>query len=280
MNVKESNKAKIKITPKISAVKAIAALAAGLALVAFIPALFSANSISISESAADYSNEGISDKSDASADYSDEAADEAEDYAPVQDSAEEEAADGYYDDYVPSYQPKSYEELKFDSYSETVYTCTGEPYGGDYFVEDEILAETDCFVVAVVKDVSLCDDGSSIIYTLETRSSYNAESVNTETVSFVESRSVYTMKRGRTYLLPLVKTENGYRTAYDNVPQMEFTADGGLVYYNGWSSLDSEYSNSITYPQKTVDDFFYDRMMITGAGYYGLIERFCEIKEL
>lgn len=266
---KQPSPQKISITPKKSpmkAVKAIAALAAGLALVAFIPSLFSTGGVHL-EDAAPSEEPSFEAENDAVADS-----------VPSEDSVMmEEAAE---EDYVPSWQPKSYEELKFDSYAETIYTPTGEPYGGEYFVEDEILAETDCFVLAVVKDVSLSDDESSLIYTLDVEGSYGEKGENISKIEYVESCSVYTMKRGREYLLPLVKTEGGYRTAYDGVPQIEFTSDGGMIYYNGWTSLDGKYSNSIEYPQASPDAFFYDRMMLSGGGFADLIERFEELKEL
>ena len=255
---------KIKVTARKSAVKTIAVVAAGILLVAFVPSLFSSGRIAMNSQTAPsqdslQNSAGEQGDSESPTDY--------------------EIMDSTADDFVPPWQPKSYEELKFDSYSETIYTPKGEPYGADYFVEEEILAETDCLAVAVVKDICMSDDGCSITYILEPQCAYGSYSEAAGDIS-VKSCSVYTMKRGRKYLLPLVKTADGYRTAYDNVPQIEFTADGALVYYNGWSSLDSEYSNSISYPQKTVDDFFYDRMMLSGGGYSELIEKFYEIKKL
>ncbi|MDE6595415.1 MAG: hypothetical protein K2K44_05345 [Oscillospiraceae bacterium] len=35
--------------------------------------------------------------------------------------------------------------------------------------------------------------------------------------------------------------------------------DGGVIFHNGWQSLD-ENSCWVKYPQNNVDDFFYDRM--------------------
>lgn len=273
---KESIAPEIKLTPKkspMNAVKAIAALAAGLALVAFIPSLFSANQFSadMSESA------GFDAPADAADVQNSVIMEEASDNAA--DAMEEEAAsDDMSEDVQEEEMLISYEDLSFNSYSETIFTCTGTPRGGEYFVEDEVLADADYIVSATVKNVSLSDDGSRIIYELEADVSY--PEITSETI-IVESCSAYTMKRGREYLIPVAETADGYRTVYDNIPQIEFTADGGLVYYNGWSSLDDDTSQSIIYPQKTVDDFFYDRMKFSYSGdYSAMIQKFYDAKEL
>lgn len=277
LTLKEDITPKINITPKKSNTKVIrtfVTLAAGLALVAFIPALFSSNQFSadMSESANDSFNSVAADDS---VEY-----DDAENYAPVEDSVvmEEAVSDSKSESANDEDTLLSYVDLSFNSYSETVYTCAGTPYGSDYFVEEEVLADTDYIVSAVVKNVSLSDDGKAICYELEASTSYPENISGTITV---ESCSAYTMKRGREYLLPLAETDNGYRTVYDKIPQIEFTADGGLVYYNGWMTLDDNTSQSIVYPQKTVDDFFYDRMKFSYSGdYSAMIQKFCDVKEL
>lgn len=275
---KESIAPEIKIPPKKSpmkAVKAIAALAAGLALVAFIPSLFSTNQFSadISDSAG-MAADSPTDSADIQNSVNMEAASD-----DAADAMEEEAvSDNKSEDVQEEEMLISYEDLSFNSYSETVYTCTGTPQGGEYFVEDEVLADADYIINAKVKNVSLSEDGSKILYELENSVTY--PEIRTEIV-FVESCSAYTMKRGREYLIPVAETADGYRTVYDNIPQIEFTADGGLVYYNGWSSLDDDTSQSIIYPQKTVDDFFYDRMKFSYSGdYSAMIQKFFDAKEL
>lgn len=273
---KENITPEMKLAPKkspMNAVKAIAALAAGLALVAFIPSLFSTNQFSadMSESA------GFDAPADAADVQNSVIMEEASDNAA--DVMEEEAAsDDMSEDVQEEEMLISYEDLSFNSYSETIFTCTGTPRGGEYFVEDEVLDDADYIVSATVKNVSLSDDGSRIIYELEADVSY--PEITSETI-IVESCSAYTMKRGREYLIPVAETADGYRTVYDNIPQIEFTADGGLVYYNGWSSLDDSTSQSIIYPQKTVDDFFYDRMKFSYSGdYSAMIQKFYDAKEL
>lgn len=268
----------IAITPKkspMNAVKTVAALAAGLALVAFIPSLFSTNQFSadMSESAG-MAADSPTDSADIQNSVNME--DASDDAADAMD--EEAVSDSMWEDVQEEEMLISYEDLSFNSYSETVYTCTGTPQGGEYFVEEEVLADADYIINAKVKNVSLSEDGSKILYELENSVTY--PEIRTEIV-FVESCSAYTMKRGREYLIPVAQTADGYRTVYDNIPQIEFTADGGLVYYNGWSSLDDSTSQSIIYPQRTVDDFFYDRMKFSYSGdYSAMIQKFYDAKEL
>ncbi len=192
----------------------------------------------------------VADASSAADDANDAADDNAADYEDA--PAENESV------IATPEKPLSYSELAFPSYSETYYTCSGDPYGDSYFVEEDILAHTDELIIAEVSRVTMSDDGSSIVYELVGAEGYDE--------LIVESRSPYTMRRGRRYLLPLAKTEGGWRTVYDNVPQTEFTSNGGIVYYNGWESLDSGSSQSIVYPQCSADEFFYDRMMYSSSG--------------
>ncbi len=289
---KKASTPEISITPKkshLNAVKTIAALAAGLALVAFVPSLFSSDRVSLEATAPSVNPSA--------------GADSAVNFAPSEDSVvmdeaandsvyEEEASDSVCEEEVSDSESEmsesgnyetesvviSYEDLPFNSYSETILTCTGTPYGSEYFLEEDVLSSADYIVSAVVMDVYRKDDGSAICYELETSVSYPEKM--SETI-IVESCSTHTMKRGREYLIPVAKTAEGYRTVYDNIPQIEFTADGGLVYYNGWTSLDNDDSQSIIYPERTVDDFFYDRMKFSYSGdYSALIEKFYDAKDL
>ena len=156
----------------------------------------------------------------------------------------------------------NYRELEFSSYSETIYSCSGTPYGDSYFVEENVLAQTERIVRAEVTAVYQTDE-ESIRYELEVHESYPKSD---ESIITVESRSPYKLRRGREYLLPLAETSDGWRTVQDNVPQIEFDIRGGAVYYNGWSSLDTGGSQSLIYPQVSEDAYFYDRMMYSQSG--------------
>lgn len=224
-------------------IKALAAAAACVAVIAIIPAVMGRSGV-LSE----IMNGGTVSE------------------APMQDAADN-AADAEHLDVqnTVTVEPKdfmNYKELPFNSYSETIYKPTGTPHGESYFVEDDILAQTDRILRGEVIAVYQENDGS-ICYEMSVLESYPE---GTESILTVFSRSPYTMKRGREYLLPLTETSDGWLTVFDNVPQTEFTSAGGAVYYNGWSSLDTGGSVSLTYPESGGGDHFHDRMMYAVNG--------------
>ena len=125
----------------------------------------------------------------------------------------------------------SYENLIFpDSYQKGV-EFSGETDDG-YFVEEDILVETECFIDAVVDNVYASPDGDCVYYEL-TAKAYHGGSDMGQYVTLA-SRSQHEMYVGREYLIPVKVTEKGLQTVYDGVPQIELTADNGMVYYNGW----------------------------------------------
>ena len=132
-------------------------------------------------------------------------------------------------------------------------------------MEESILSEADCIVRAEVTRVTLSDDGEALCYQLSVSESYTLSADLPETLE-ITSRSQYPMRRGREYLLPLTEGEEGWHTTFDGVPQIEYTADGGLVYYNGWSALTTDLAQHLLYPQTEPDEFFYDRMMYLESG--------------
>lgn len=256
---KESTASEIRITPKKSYVKIILSIAACAAVAVALPRLLSAGNIETAEDSPQFSESNISDSSEqASEDYE-------EQYTPEAPTEQESGVGTIL----------SYDALSFPSYSETVIECLGFPYGDSYFVEENVLSEAEYIVDGTVKRAFSGKSGKSICYEIEIEASF--PNTGTDTI-IVESCSPYKMKRGREYLIPVNETDDSYRTAFDNIPQIEFTSDGGMVYYNGWSTLQGE---SIIYPQNKVDDFFYDRMMFSDTGDYSeLISKFYETKNL
>ena len=88
------------------------------------------------------------------------------------------------------------------------------------------------------------------------------------------------MLENREYLIPVRTVDGELETVFDGVPQIEFTEDGGMIYYNGWRSLDGEDSVSLIYPKNGVDDFFYDRMKFSyKKDVSELIEKWNSIRE-
>ena len=234
----------------LHALKAVAAAAACIALITIVPAVLNRSNIMNSgeiTGAADGSMSMVQDDFDA-----------ADDAPAYEDSVQGENGTAT----VKPMEFLSYKELEFPSYSETIYSCSGTPYGDSYFVEEDVLAQTERIVRAEVTAVYQRDE-DSICYELAVSESYPE---STESVITVESCSLYKLRRGREYLLPLVRTSDGWRTVYDGVPQIEFDIHGGAVYYNGWSSLDTGGSESLIYPQESEEAYFYDRMMYSQTG--------------
>lgn len=143
-----------------------------------------------------------------------------------------------------------------------------------YFVEDDILVQTECFVDGVVSNVYA--ESGCVYYELEAKEYYGVEE---ESSIIIESRSDILMEQGGEYIIPLKVIDGSYRTVCETVPQIKVTDDGGLIYYNGWKTLDNESSENIPYPQGSVDDFFYDRMMFTDSKDIStLIEKWSSLK--
>lgn len=150
-----------------------------------------------------------------------------------------------------------YEELAFAEtpVSDNVLPLpTASTSGDEFFVEENVLAETDIIVDAVVQNV-YSSEGGTVCYVLSAEDS-DRNDMGSITV---ESATPYVLKMSREYILPLKETEDGYSLVFENAPQIECTLDGGVIFHNGWRSLD-ENSCWVSYPRNTVDDFFYDRM--------------------
>ncbi len=248
----------INITPKKNGLKAMVAAAAMIMIIPVAVAVIESNNIPVQESTADVQQTQAAENT---------TADDACDAAVNEEAAAEEAPETNKPD-----KKLSYSDLQFSSYSTTYLTCSEAPYGNDYFVEEDILGEADYIVKGEILKAYTSENGASICYELKISGSY--PEVGTDTI-IVETRSPYTMKRGREYLIPIKETSFGYRTVFDHIPQIEFTADGGMVYYNGWSISDGE---NLIYPRTNEADF-YDRMMYSYSGDYSeLIDKFMNIK--
>lgn len=163
-----------------------------------------------------------------------------------------------------------YEELSLSSPVPTevaLPTPTAEPFGDDFFVEENVLAETDIIVDAVVNQVYR-SEGGTVCYVLNAEDS---EKNDMGSIT-VESATPYTLQIDREYILPLKATVDGYRLVFENAPQIECTLDGGVIFHNGWKSLD-ENSCYVSYPKGGVDDFFYDRMRFSYKDGIGVLDK-------
>ena len=160
-------------------------------------------------------------------------------------------------------------------YDGEIFTPSAETSGDDFFVEEKVLVETDIIVNAYIDKVY--SKGNTICYEITAE---NAEISKVE--SFVlESATPYVMQQGGSYILPL-KIENGeYRLVFENAPQIQVSESGGMVFHNGWKTLDALEENPIdvVYPQNGIDDFFYDRMRFTYSSDISiLVEEWRQVK--
>lgn len=165
-----------------------------------------------------------------------------------------------------------YEDLQLN-YAEAPLTPSGATDGDDFFVEENVLIETDIIVNAYIDRVYSNGDGA-ICYEI---TADNVETGETESI-YLTSRTPYVMLENRCYVLPLKADGEAYSLVFENAPQIERTLDGGYIFHNGWQSLD-ENALDVIYPQGGVDDFFYDRMKFSYGSLDTLIERWHEIKD-
>lgn len=152
----------------------------------------------------------------------------------------------------------------------------GKGSEGTFFDEDSVLAETVCFVDGIVENVYAGEE--CIYYELRTVETYGSAGANEELLT-IASDSDIPMLLNREYLVPLKQTEDGLRTAVESVPQIELTLDRGMVFYNGWKSLNDESALDISCPKQYPDDFFYDRMKFSYSGYTELIAKWQKLLE-
>lgn len=151
-------------------------------------------------------------------------------------------------------EPVLYENLDLAPTASAGIVPQGETGGDDYFVEADVLIQTDVIVNAYVDKVY--SRGGTVCYELTAE---NAESGDTVSIN-LESATPYVLLESRSYVLPLKSGGDGYSLAFENAPQIEVTLDGGLIFHNGWECLSDGNEADVIYPQGSVDDFFYDRM--------------------
>lgn len=165
-----------------------------------------------------------------------------------------------------------YEDLQL-GHANAPLTPSGATNGDDFFVEENVLIETDIIVNAYIDRVYSGGNGE-ICYEI---TADNVETGETESI-YLTSRTPYVMLENRCYVIPLKAGETGYSLVFENAPQIERTLDGGYIFHNGWESLD-ENAFDVIYPQGGVDDFFYDRMKFSYGNLDSLISRWHEVKD-
>ncbi len=268
------------IRRKISMTKTIAAVAACIVLVVAVPVAIRNAGKSEEMTSDSAQNIEPTDGVTAGDGVQAEMNEIAEDFA-VEDTAAEvfvnEAVDGAAGDEcfqgVSENDTVLYENLALDYAEKPVDMPYAETSGDEFFVEENVLIETDVIVNAYVDKV-YSDGNGSMTYEL---TAYDFETKEIESIYFT-SATPYVMLEGRCYVIPLKKDGGIYSLSFENAPQIEQTNDGGYIFHNGWECLD-ENAASVIYPQGGIDDFFYDRMKFSYGSIDVLIDKWYEVKE-
>ncbi len=143
---------------------------------------------------------------------------------------------------------------------------------GEYFNEEDVLAASACFADVRVTDGWQDTTSGSVHYTLSVVAVYG-EAALPETLTLV-SDTPYLLELSHEYVLPLRQADGSraWELTSDCAPQIERTADDKVVFHSGWYSL-MEDSTPVLCDQRSKDDYFYDRMYLTG---YTAMEQFLQ----
>lgn len=138
-----------------------------------------------------------------------------------------------------------------------------------YFVESEVLLQTERFVDVKVRSASYNEAKNAVEYELydvlgDTLLNISTAIGNGENNTLSSSR--YVLKMGHEYILPLGENDGKYYIVFPSAPQTELTVDGYAVFHNGWTSLMEKETAYLECPRNGKDDYFYDRMAVTFAG--------------
>ena len=155
-----------------------------------------------------------------------------------------------------------YDQLAFNETDTVSFKASYIPSGNEYFVEKDVLSQTDCFADVIVIGADLSEDGGAE-YSLMVNAVYDRDGscIMDSGTLFIHSNTPYILQENRQYLLPLKQgaSDRQYSIVFENAPQIEFTLDGGAVFQNGWSSLDNN-SKALEKDSLNVNDFYFDRM--------------------
>ncbi len=151
----------------------------------------------------------------------------------------------------------SYEQLSFSRTETAVYNSEYKAAGDEYFTEQSVLSQTDCFADVTVLSAELGTDSAQ--YTLKINRLISRSGETEETNITLQSSTPYILQENREYFIPLRKENNDYFIVFENAPQIEITLDNEIVFQNGWNSL-TENSGTLKKSQANQNDYYYDRM--------------------
>ena len=156
-----------------------------------------------------------------------------------------------------------------ESYSYYDFSDTTAPYyednsSDDFFVEADVLENTDFFLDCTVDSAEYDPAAGTVTYTVSPIHVICPESITLPCELEISSGRAYVLGEGNEYLLPIaVSSDGGYYIADSSAPQIELTGDGYVLFQNGWKSLSDGDEQYLWKASSSPDDFFYDRMNIT-----------------
>ena len=135
---------------------------------------------------------------------------------------------------------------------------------GEYFNEDEILSKTQYFFDVRVIDGEQDENTGEMTYLLSIIHVLGGEREGEPEQAQItlKSRSAYVLEINHEYILP-VYYDDDWNLAYSCAPQIEKTADEQLIIPNGFYTLMTD-TAPVLYDSYGQDDYFYDRMFLTG----------------
>jgi hypothetical protein len=138
----------------------------------------------------------------------------------------------------------------------------------DYFVEEDVLVETEVFVDAIVNKVYMGGEDEifyelNVLETVGTDFGESGAGLSEEFEQLVvkSGQTQFLMKQGGEYISPLSIDGGGMNIVFEDAPQIEVTPERGLVFHNGWRSLEGDGAEWTEYPSSGPGDYFYDRML-------------------
>lgn len=188
------------------------------------------------------------------------------------DAAEEAAEDcepsedGFPAGHLP--EKMDYTELKFPRETAMSNMPDIENECVAYFVESEVLSQTERFVDVKVRSASYNEAENAVEYELydvlgDTLLNISTAFGNGENNTLCSNQ--YVLKIGHEYILPLGERDGKYYIVFPSAPQTELTEDGYAVFHNGWTSFMENETAYLECPRNGKDDYFYDRMAVTFA---------------
>lgn len=188
------------------------------------------------------------------------------------DAAEEAAEDcepsedGFPAGHLP--EKMDYTELKFPRETAMSNMPDIENECVAYFVESEVLSQTERFVDVKVRSASYNEEENAVEYELydvlgDTLLNISTAFGNGENNTLCSNQ--YVLKIGHEYILPLGERDGKYYIVFPSAPQTELTEDGYAVFHNGWTSFMENETAYLECPRNGKDDYFYDRMAVTFA---------------